>query len=115
MASLQLYNSATRRVEDFVPLKPGKVGLYLCGPTVYSPLHLGNARSAVVFDLLVRYFRYLHYEVCYVRNITDVGHLTAVEEGEDKLVAQAQKKRCCRWRWRKNTHGITMRPWRRST
>ena len=94
MASLQLYNSATRRQERFVSLKPGKVGIYLCGPTVYSLVHLGNARSAVTFDLLVRYLRYLKYDVCYVRNITDVGHLTEIEGGEDKIIAQAKREAC---------------------
>ena len=90
--SLQLYNSLTRRKEEFKPLQKGKVGIYVCGPTVYGHAHLGHAKSYVSFDVLVRYLRYLDYSVTYVQNITDVGHLTDdADEGEDK-VAQAAKR-----------------------
>lgn len=92
--SLTLYNTLTRQKDVFEPLHPPLVGLYLCGPTVYNDAHLGNARGPIVFDVLTRYLRHLGYQVRYVRNITDVGHLVGdADEGEDKLgkVAKAQK------------------------
>ncbi len=93
--ALQLYNTLNREKEMFTPLQEGKVGLYVCGPTVYGHSHLGHAKSYVSFDVLVRYLRYLGYHVTYVQNITDVGHLTDdADEGEDKLaVAAAKEKR----------------------
>jgi len=91
---LNLYNSLTRRKEEFKPLKEGKVGIYVCGPTVYGHAHLGHAKSYVSFDVLIRYLRYLDYDVTYVQNITDVGHLTDdADEGEDKIVAAAKKEK----------------------
>lgn len=88
---IQIYNTLTRKKEIFQPLVPGKVGLYVCGPTVYGPPHLGHARSAITFDLLFRYLKQIGYKVRYVRNITDVGHLVAdADEGEDKIVQQAK-------------------------
>ncbi|RZL02541.1 MAG: cysteine--tRNA ligase, partial [Hymenobacter sp.] len=91
---LTLYNTLTRKKESFAPVHPPLVGLYLCGPTVYNDAHLGNARGPIVFDVLTRYLRYLGYQVRYVRNITDVGHLVGdADEGEDKMsrTARAQK------------------------
>ncbi|MEP5047859.1 MAG: class I tRNA ligase family protein, partial [Balneola sp.] len=83
---LQVYNTLTRKKEDFEPLNPPFVGMYVCGPTVYGDAHLGHAKSYVSFDLVLRYLRYLGYKVRYVQNITDVGHLVGDgEEGEDKL------------------------------
>jgi cysteinyl-tRNA synthetase len=91
---LQLYNSLTRRKEEFKPLKEDKVGMYVCGPTVYGHAHLGHAKSYVSFDVLVRYLRYLGYSVTYVQNITDVGHLTDdADEGQDKVAEAAKKER----------------------
>jgi cysteinyl-tRNA synthetase len=91
---LNLYNSLTRRKEEFKPLKEGKVGIYVCGPTVYGHAHLGHAKSYVSFDVLIRYLRYLDYDVTYVQNITDVGHLTDdADEGEDKIAAAAKKEK----------------------
>ena len=91
---LQLYNSLTRRKEEFKPLEKGKVGMYVCGPTVYGHAHLGHAKSYVSFDILVRYLRYLGYAVTYVQNITDVGHLTDdADEGEDKIAKEAKKEK----------------------
>jgi len=88
---LSLYNTLTRRKAPFEPLHAPFVGVYLCGPTVYSEAHLGNARGPVVFDVLTRYLRYLGYTVRYVRNITDVGHLESdADEGEDKLAKKAR-------------------------
>ena len=72
---LALYNTLTSTKEEFRPLHPPQVGVYLCGPTVYNEAHLGNARGPVVFDILTRYLRHLGHTVRYVRNITDVGHL----------------------------------------
>ncbi len=91
---LQLYNSLTRRKEEFEPLEKGKVGMYVCGPTVYGHAHLGHAKSYVSFDILARYLRYLGYNVTYVQNITDVGHLTDdADEGEDKIAKEAKKEK----------------------
>lgn len=87
-----IYNTLTRKKEVFEPLVAGKVGLYVCGPTVYSDSHLGHARPNITFDLLFRYLKFLGYHVRYVRNITDVGHLEneAEETGEDKIAKKAQ-------------------------
>ena len=91
--ALQLYNSLTRRTEEFKPLEEGRVGMYVCGPTVYGHAHLGHAKSYVSFDILVRYLRYLGYNVTYVQNITDVGHLTDdADAGEDKIAKAARKE-----------------------
>ncbi len=90
-SELVLYNTLTRRKERFEPLTPGRVGMYVCGPTVYGDPHLGHARPAVTFDLLFRYLRSLGYKVRYVRNITDVGHLEHdADEGEDKIAKKAR-------------------------
>jgi cysteinyl-tRNA synthetase len=92
--ALQLYNSLTRRTEEFKPLHEGRVGMYVCGPTVYGHAHLGHAKSYVSFDVLARYLRYLGYIVTYVQNITDVGHLTDdADQGEDKIARAAAKER----------------------
>lgn len=91
---LKLYNSLTRGKDDFEPLNKGKVGMYICGPTVYGHSHLGHAKSYISFDILLRYLRYLGYIVTYVQNITDVGHLTDdADEGEDKLAVEAKKEK----------------------
>jgi cysteinyl-tRNA synthetase len=88
---VKIYNSLTRKKELFEPINPPFVGLYLCGPTVYGDAHLGHARSAVVFDVVFRYLKYLGYKVRYVRNITDVGHLERdADTGEDKIAKQAR-------------------------
>jgi cysteinyl-tRNA synthetase len=89
---LFLYNTLTRTKEKFEPLNPPHVGLYVCGPTVYSDPHLGHARPAVTFDILFRYLKHLGYKVRYVRNITDVGHLEdeVAGEGEDRIQKKAR-------------------------
>ena len=90
-SKLVLYNTLTRRKEVFEPLVPGRVGMYVCGPTVYGDPHLGHARPAVTFDLLFRYLQASGYKVRYVRNITDVGHLEHdADEGEDKIAKKAR-------------------------
>ncbi len=89
--NLTLYNSLSRSKEPFQPIHPPFVGLYVCGPTVYSDAHLGHARPAITFDLLYRYLMHLGYKVRYVRNITDVGHLeNDADEGEDKIQKKAR-------------------------
>ena len=81
---LFIYNTLTRHKEHFVPLDENRVGMYVCGPTVYGDPHLGHARPAITFDILFRYLQQLGYKVRYVRNITDVGHLEHdADEGED--------------------------------
>lgn len=83
---LHVYNSLTRKKEQFKPIQESHVGMYLCGPTVYGEPHLGHARSAINFDILYRYLQEIGYKVRYVRNITDVGHLeNDADEGEDKI------------------------------
>ena len=91
-STLNLYNTLSRRKELFEPLNPPFVGMYVCGPTVYSEAHLGHARPAVTFDVLYRYLMHLGYNVRYVRNITDVGHLEneTDETGEDKISRRAR-------------------------
>ncbi|HSM46953.1 MAG TPA: cysteine--tRNA ligase [Draconibacterium sp.] len=87
-----IYNTLSRKKEVFKPLIEGRVGLYVCGPTVYSDSHLGHARPFITFDLLFRYLTFLGYKVRYVRNITDVGHLEdeVEESGEDKISKKAR-------------------------
>lgn len=87
-SSLTLYNSLTRRKEPFKPVHEGSVGMYVCGPTVYSHSHIGHGKSYVSFDVIVRYLRYLGYKVLYVQNITDVGHL--LDSGEDRMEKQSR-------------------------
>jgi cysteinyl-tRNA synthetase len=80
---LYLYNSLTRKKEPFTPLVPGKIGMYVCGITVYDRCHLGHARSMVCFDVIVRFLRSQNYDVNYVRNITDI---------DDKIIARANER-----------------------
>jgi len=92
--SLQLYNRLTRQKEAFVPLNPGFVGMYVCGPTVYGHAHIGHAKVYITYDVMHRYLEYLGYRVRYVQNITDVGHLTDdADAGEDKIAKQARIER----------------------
>lgn len=90
--ALFIYNSLSRKKEEFIPINPPFVGLYVCGPTVYGDPHLGHARAAVTFDVIYRYLKFLGYKVRYVRNITDVGHLEQeeTEQGEDKIAKKAR-------------------------
>lgn len=88
---LQIYNTLSRKKEEFVPIHKECVGMYVCGPTVYGDAHLGHARPAITFDLLFRYLQHIGYKVRYVRNITDVGHLEHdADEGEDKIAKKAR-------------------------
>ncbi len=88
---LKIYNSLTSQKEVFTPILEGNVGMYVCGPTVYSNVHLGNCRTFISFDLVYRYLKHLGYKVRYVRNITDVGHMVDdADEGEDKIAKKAR-------------------------
>jgi cysteinyl-tRNA synthetase len=91
--SLKIYNTLTREKELFTPVTPGYVGMYVCGPTVYSDVHLGNCRTFISFDIIYRYLKYLNYKVRYVRNITDAGHLEGDrDEGDDKFSKIARRQ-----------------------
>ena len=88
---IKLYNTFTRKKEEFKPIVDGRVGMYVCGPTVYGMPHLGHAKSYINFDTIYRYFTFLGYKVKYVQNITDVGHLVGDgDSGEDKISKQAK-------------------------
>ncbi len=89
MQDLYIYNSLTRKKEKFVPIYEGFVGMYICGPTVYSDVHLGNCRTFTSFDIMYRFLKYLGYKVRYVRNITDVGHL--LDDGQDRISKGARQ------------------------
>ena len=89
--SLKIYNTLSRKKEEFKPLHPTHVGMYVCGPTVYGDPHLGHARPAITFDIVFRYLQHLDFKVRYVRNITDAGHLeNDAEVGEDKIAKKAR-------------------------
>lgn len=95
---LKFYNSLSRKVEDFKSLLPNKVGMYTCGPTVYQFAHIGNFRAYATADLLVRVLQYNDYQVKFVMNITDVGHLVSdADTGEDKLEKSAKKEGKTAW------------------
>ncbi len=88
---IMIQNSLTRKKEEFVPVEPGRVGIYVCGPTVYGHSHVGHAKSYVTFDVIVKWFRASAFDVLYVQNITDVGHLTDdADEGDDKIEKAAR-------------------------
>ncbi len=89
--SIQIYNSLSGKKETFKPINEGYVGMYVCGPTVYSNVHLGNVRTFMSFDVIFRYLKHLGYKVRYVRNITDAGHLeNDADEGEDRIAKKAR-------------------------
>jgi len=88
---LKIYNSLTSLKEIFKPINEGHIGMYVCGPTVYSNVHLGNVRTFMSFDMIFRYLKHLGFKVRYVRNITDAGHLTDdADDGEDKIAKKAR-------------------------
>lgn len=92
--SLKIYNSMSGEKELFTPITEGNVGMYVCGPTVYSNVHLGNCRTFISFDLVFRYLKHLGYKIRYVRNITDAGHLeNDAETGEDRIAKKARLER----------------------
>ncbi len=89
--SLVVYNHLTRRKEEFKPIHEGFVSIYVCGPTIYDHAHIGHAKAYISFDMVVRYLRYLGYQVRYVQNITDVGHM--LDTGEDRILKGARRDR----------------------
>ncbi len=89
MDDIKIYNTLTKTKEIFKPITKGTIGMYVCGPTVYSNVHLGNVRTFMSFDMIYRYFLHLGYKVRYVRNITDAGHLTD-DNSEDKISSKAR-------------------------
>lgn len=92
--TIKIQNSLSGKKEVFEPLNEGHIGMYVCGPTVYSNVHLGNCRTFMSFDMIFRYFKHLGYKVRYVRNITDAGHLEDdAEDGEDKIAKKARLER----------------------
>ena len=89
--TLQIYNTLSGKKEVFKSINEGVIGMYVCGPTVYSNVHLGNVRTFMSFDMIFRYFKHLDYKVRYVRNITDAGHLeNDADEGEDRIAKKAR-------------------------
>jgi cysteinyl-tRNA synthetase len=99
---MKLYNSLSRQLEEFIPIHEAKVGMYTCGPTVYSFVTIGNWRTYLLGDLLVRSLKYSGYVVDYIMNITDVGHLTGdnigdADVGEDRLEVAAKKEGRTAW------------------
>ncbi|NLV75000.1 MAG: cysteine--tRNA ligase [Chloroflexi bacterium] len=88
--ALVIYNSLSRQKEVFTPIQPGRVHMYVCGPTVYHDAHLGHAKTYINFDTVVRYLRYRGYRVLYVQNITDVGHM--LDSGEDRILKGSQRE-----------------------
>ena len=90
---MQIYNSLTRTKETLIPVEPGKIKMYTCGPTVYHFAHIGNLRSYIMEDVLEKYLRFAGYDVNREMNITDVGHLTSdADEGEDKMLKGAKRE-----------------------
>lgn len=89
--ALQIFNVLGRTKQPFTPLEPGRVNMYVCGPTVYDHAHIGHAKTYVSFDMVVRYLRFSGRDVLYVQNLTDVGHLTETEFGEDKILKKARQ------------------------
>lgn len=106
---MKLYNTLTKRKEEFVPLEPGKVKMYVCGPTVYNFIHIGNARPMIVFDTVRRYFEYKGYDVNYVSNFTDVDDKIinkAIEEGVSaQEISERYIKEC-----KKDMEGMNVKP-----
>ncbi len=106
---IQIYNTLTGRKEEFIPIEPGKVKMYVCGPTVYNYIHIGNARPMIVFDTVRRYFEYKGYDVTYVSNFTDVDDKIinrAIEEGVDASVISERYIEECK----KDMAGMNVRP-----
>lgn len=111
--NLYIYNTLSRKKELFVPIHENKVGLYVCGPTVYGDGHLGHARPAITFDILFRYLTHLGYKVRYVRNITDVGHLEMMPTAAKiKLPKKPVWMNWNQWKWFSITPIVTTKPWK---
>ena len=90
---IYIYNSYNSKIEEFKPINENQLNIYVCGPTVYGDAHIGHGRSAITFDIIIRYFKYCGYKIKYVRNYTDVGHLVNdSDDGEDKIQKQSKKE-----------------------
>ncbi|MBN2304067.1 MAG: class I tRNA ligase family protein, partial [Anaerolineae bacterium] len=87
--ALQIYNVLNREKQPFQPIEAGRVNMYVCGPTVYDHAHVGHSKTYLAFDIVVRYLRYSGYDVLYVQNLTDVGHL--LDDGEDRILKKARQ------------------------
>jgi len=90
--SLKVYDSLSGKLEEFLPLKKGKVGMYVCGPTVYDWAHLGHARTYIAFDIILRWLKHRGFSVTYIQNITDVGHMRE-DSGEDKIGKKSSEEK----------------------
>src|SRR3954470_24950774 len=93
--AIRLFDTLTRQKEELIPRGPGPIGMYLCGPTVYGDAHLGNAKTAVAFDVVRRWIEHRGHRVRFVTNVTDVGHITdgALDEGRDRIAERAARER----------------------
>ena len=106
---MKLYNTLTRKKEEFVPLEPGRVKMYVCGPTVYNYIHIGNARPMIVFDTVRRYFEYKGYEVNFVSNFTDVDDKIIKKANEEGVSAEEISSRYIE-ECKKDMEGMNIRP-----
>lgn len=108
---MKIYNSLTKKIEEFKPINPTHVGMYTCGPTVYDRKHIGNFRTYTLSDLLYRVLKFMGYKITYIMNFTDVGHLTGdnsgdADTGEDRLVKAAKRERKTAWEIAKEYENI---------
>ena len=107
---MRIYNTLARTIEEFKPIKPPKVGIYICGPTVWDYAHLGHSRTYVNSDVLVRSLKWLDFEPYVVMNITDVGHLTSqADTGQDKMEKKALEEQNRFWKLLNFTQKIFLR------
>ena len=106
---MKIYNTLTRKKEEFVPVKPGKVGMYVCGPTVYNYIHIGNARPMIIFDTVRRYFEYKGYDVNYVSNFTDVDDKIIKKANEEGVTATEIAERYIN-ECKKDMEGLNVKP-----
>ena len=102
---MKVFNSMTRQKEEFVPITPGQVKMYACGPTVYNFIHVGNARPAIVFDVLRRYLEYRGYQVTFVQNFTDVDDKIINRANEEGTTSQAISEKYIE-EYFKDAHGL---------
>src|SRR5258708_6781376 len=114
---IQLYNSLSRKVEDFKPVDPKQVTVYTCGPTIYDRKHIGNFRTYTTSDLIVRTLRYNDYKVDYIMNLTDVGHLTGdnqgdADSGEDRMQLAGRRERKTAWEVAKEYEELFLKDYR---
>ena len=105
---MKIYNTLTKRKEEFVPVEPGKVKMYVCGPTVYNFIHIGNERTMIVFDTVRRYFEYKGYDVNYVSNFTDVDDKKKKKAIEEALMPR--RSQALHRRVQKDMEGMNIEP-----